>query len=204
MLLCSFLDKPVFVWCTQFLTAHPDLPETDFIHTLRSIGFLPVWFVVAGIFFLLDCCSTNARRTFCFRGGMLLLGTLTSGACGEGLKLLVRRLRPNETQGEYIFRAFTDHPFKSNGFGMPSSHAVIAFAAVWILCRLHPRAAPIFILLAIGCGVTRILSTAHFLSDVYAAALLSYAVVWLYWQWHLANERAFFRKQAQSAEPQAH
>jgi membrane-associated phospholipid phosphatase len=60
---------------------------------------------------------------------------------------------------------------------------MVAFAAAWVLCRLHPRASPVWLALAVGCAFTRLVSHAHLLSDVVVAAVAAYAVVWVVWRW---------------------
>jgi membrane-associated phospholipid phosphatase len=45
-----------------------------------------------------------------------------------------------------------------------------------MLAYLFPRVAPLAIAMALGCSLTRLLMGAHFATDVYVAALLSYAV----------------------------
>ena len=92
------------------------------------------------------------------------------------LKLLVRRDRPGVYDGAYGFRPWADHPFSSSGFGMPSSHALIAFSGAAALAVLFPRATPIWYALAVGCAITRVLSGAHFVSDVTVGAIIAIAV----------------------------
>jgi len=70
----------------------------------------------------------------------ILAGAVTlAGVLDEVLKLLVRRDRPGVHDGAYAFRPWSDRPFDSSGFGMPSSHAIIAFAAAAALTELFPR-----------------------------------------------------------------
>jgi membrane-associated phospholipid phosphatase len=61
--------------------------------------------------------------------------------------------------------------------GLPSSHALVAFAGAFALARLFPRARWVFYLLALGCGLTRVLATAHYLSDVIVAACVAWGIV---------------------------
>ena len=46
-----------------------------------------------------------------------------------------------------------------------------------------PRARWIWLSLATGCAVTRVLQGAHFLSDVYLSAVVSFGVVAILWRW---------------------
>src|SRR5690606_5099200 len=81
-------------------------------------------------------------------------------------------LRP----GFYHFRGLFDgfiHP--TSGLGFPSSHAAVAFAGSLMLAVFLPRARTLLIILAACCGITRMLTGAHFASDVFAGALLGWA-----------------------------
>ena len=53
---------------------------------------------------------------------------------------------------------------------------LVAFTAATVLARLFPRTWLLWYLLATGCAVTRILTTAHYLSDTVVAALVGYVV----------------------------
>jgi len=57
-----------------------------------------------------------------------------------------------------------------------SSHAAVAFGACFALSIMIPRGTVVFLLLAIGCSVSRLLVGAHYLSDTYAAVLLAFIV----------------------------
>lgn len=115
------------------------------------------------------------------RALLIVLCAVLGGVAAEGTKLCVRRLRPNPAVEGYVYRTWTDRPLSTSGLGLPSSHTMVAFAAAAIMARLFPRSAAVWYLLAAACGFQRILSRAHFLSDVVAAAWLSYGIVWLVW-----------------------
>ena len=67
----------------------------------------------------------------------------------------------------------------------PAGAAMVAFAAATMFARLYPTSKWLFYLLAWGCAVTRVLSRAHYISDVTFGALLGWAVGWgLYLQFH--------------------
>lgn len=143
--------------------------DHDLGRMLRTVGFLPVWwFIALGI-------GLQLRRK---REALLLAIVPTVGAllC-EVLKMLLRRERPNLHHGLYYFRPFSNQPFYTRDIGLPSSHAMVAFSAAWVLCRLYPRGWPVWIGFAVGCGVTRVMATAHFLSDVTVGAVAAYFLV---------------------------
>jgi membrane-associated phospholipid phosphatase len=97
--------------------------------------------------------------------------------------MLFRRERPGLHDGEWVFRAFTDRPFDTRDLGLPSSHVVVAFAGSAVLARLFPGAAPVVYLLAAGCGLSRVLARAHFVSDSVTGALAGWAVGAVLWKW---------------------
>jgi undecaprenyl-diphosphatase len=172
ILVASLADS----WAYTHLFA-PGADSHDWGRFLRVMGFLPIWWV-AGMAARLSTASPEGRR-----GALLLMGAPTfAGALDEILKLLVRRERPGPNAGEYVFRSFTDHPFSTRGLGMPSSHTIVAFTAATVLSRLWPRARPIWYGLAAGCALTRVMSRAHFLSDVVAGALAGWVVGSLLWR----------------------
>ena len=151
----------------------------DWHRALRVLGYLPTWLVVGAAFMMIDWDRRAPRPGRTLLRGLYIMGSAAAGgAIAELLKLVLRRLRPGLTEGEYVFRAFSDGPLNSAGLGLPSSHTMIAFAAMGALCRLFPRAAPLWLLLAAGCGATRIIDHAHFFSDAFLGAALGYATAW--------------------------
>lgn len=150
--------------------------EQDWGRLLRVMGFAPTWGVAALALWLHER-PAGAERAAA-RAWYLLTVPLAGGLLAEILKLLLRRERPDVLGGDYSFRAWSDHPFSTSGLAWPSSHTMVAFAAATGLARLFPRARWVWYALAAGCGVTRILAHAHFLSDVMLGALFGWCVGW--------------------------
>jgi membrane-associated phospholipid phosphatase len=151
----------------------PGVYEKDWGRLLRSMGFLPTWLLLALAWWLQQE-EPRARRT---GTTLLVFGPLLGGLAAELLKLLVRRLRPDPELFGYAFRAYADGPWSNRGMGMPSSHTLVAFAGAFALARLFPRARWVFYLLAAGCGLSRVMATAHYLSDTVVAACVAWGVV---------------------------
>ncbi len=153
----------------------PDIYSHDFGRMLRTVGYLPAWLVLAlGIWL-----ETRDRRTAL----LIALVPTAGGALCAVLQVLVRRERPGLHAGHYYFRPFLDRPFHGSEFGLPSSHAMVAFSGAWLLCRLYPRASPVWLALAVACAISRVAAQAHFLSDVTVGAVTAYflvAVIWKY------------------------
>jgi membrane-associated phospholipid phosphatase len=59
---------------------------------------------------------------------------------------------------------------------------MVAFGAAWMLSYLFPRARWVWITLAAGCGLSRVLAQAHFVSDVVVAALAAFATTTWLWR----------------------
>jgi membrane-associated phospholipid phosphatase len=152
--------------------AVPDVYGSDLGRLLRVAGYLPTWLLGAAAFMLHD----RARRPAPVggpwrRGALLALAPVLGGLGAEGLKLLLRRERPGAHDGAWVFRPFLERPFDTGGLGLPSSHAMVAFAGASMAAALLPRTAPVWLLWAAGCAATRVLTQAHFTSDVVVAGI---------------------------------
>jgi membrane-associated phospholipid phosphatase len=181
----AFLVVPAFG--DQWMYAHfyiPKVYDHDWAMALRAAGTLYVWIPVALIVWLVQ---SEPRQSVMLarRRSLLILGSSAiAGALCEVMKIVIRRERPDVAAGEWVFRAWNDHTFSSAGLSTPSSHTMVAFGAATMLSRLYPRARWVFYVIACGCGATRVLSHAHYISDVTFGALLGWAVGWGVWiQW---------------------
>ena len=105
-----------------------------------------------------------------------------SGLAAELLKMVIRRGRPAAVFEGYGFQGWEGAWWNTAALGLPSSHAAVAFGAAWSLLRLSPRGGPVAVAIAFGCGVTRILDRAHFISDVALAAGLAWFITAVLWQ----------------------
>ena len=169
-------------WAWAHLAA-PGIYEHDFGRMWRIFGYLPLWLLAAVALWL----QTRNRRAAL----LLALVPTAGGALCAILQVVIRRERPGLHDGHYVFRAFSDRLFNGVDFGLPSSHAMVAFSAAWLLCRIYPRAGPIWLVMAAGCAVTRVAAQAHFLSDVTVAAVAAWFLVAVVWQkWGETRARA--------------
>lgn len=161
----------------------------DLLLLLRIWGTLWTWILIAlAILLGTETGATpqagRAGPTPARRGAaQVLLSATLGGLLAELGKLLIRRERPSELE-VYVFRSFAERPWSSSGLGLPSSHTAVAFAGSLALITLFPRLRGPLLVMAIGCGLTRIISGAHFPSDVLAGALVGciasrLAVHWL-------------------------
>lgn len=161
-----------------------DLYDRGWARMFRMAGYFPLWAVVGLAIVLQDWAprtlqtlSTRARR-----GLLLFWSTALGGIVAELLKIVIRRERPGPNDGDWVFRAWSDRPFGTAQLGLPSSEAAVAFAAAAMLARLFPRGRELWYALALTCTLTRVVSGAHFLSDVVLAAIVGYLVSVILWQ----------------------
>lgn len=162
----------------------------DLVQMLRSAGYVPVWILaavmidagrrpgpVAG-----DLMSRHVRPGARLLGTRVLVSAAMGGLMAEILKVAVRRHRPSEANdGRHVYDWFAGE-VEGRGLGLASSHAGVAFGAAFALWRWSPSAGVAALTLALGCSATRVLSGAHFVSDVYAAAVLAWVGSALAWQ----------------------
>ena len=152
----------------------------DWRMMFRIAGYLPFWWLVSlGV--LLAAEKSRTRR----RGLAYLSLTPVAGALvSEIVKFLLRRERPIDHGGEYFFRPF-DGILTTSGLAFPSSHALVAFSAAAALTRLYRKGWPLWWLIAIGCGLSRVAMRHHFLSDITLGAILGYLVAAVLARWIL-------------------
>ncbi|AUX78268.1 MULTISPECIES: phosphatase PAP2 family protein [Sinorhizobium] len=111
--------------------------------------------------------ARTARRL----GAYFLLTIGTASVLVHGLKLLIGRARP-ELFAEY--GAYSLTPFTGSGAfeSFPSGHSTAAGAFFGAFAMLTPRLRPLFLILALLIGVSRVVVGAHYPSDVAAGLLL--------------------------------
>lgn len=184
IILASVLDHQLWKWLkVADDAARAAIERRDWYQALRQLGYWPVWIVFGAALALTD----HARRSphWPRRGTLVALSSGLGGLVAELLKLAIRRQRPGEL-GVYAFdwpRAATTPPL-----GTVSSHAGVAFGAAFMLARLFPATRCVLIPAACGTGLTRLLSGAHFTSDVVAGAAFAYALAeLLYWKFALRS-----------------
>ena len=111
----------------------------------------------------------------------VFLSVASSGVLVNGLKYLFGRARFNALmlQGEYGFYFF-EGGYDYSSF--PSGHANTALAASVALACLWPRGRRLFLLAGVLLASSRVVLTAHYLSDVVAGGALGWWTTRLWWR----------------------
>jgi membrane-associated phospholipid phosphatase len=116
------------------------------------------------------------------RSLFLLLCLIIPGLVTLALKMSLGRARPIEWFNHDLF-GFYFLKTQASFLSMPSGHTVTITSLMFGLCYLFPRYWAGFIGLALMVSVSRIIVTAHYLSDIMGGMLLAALTVsWLYTQ----------------------
>lgn len=175
-LLLAALATLAAFWLDPFIyrqIRYPEVDRHDWGRMLRVTGSLVFWIPLAAALWL----EARVRDPGQSRKAWLIaLGPAVAGLGAEFLKLVIRRERPSLHDGAYVYRSFAERPLDSHDLGFPSSHVVVAFGGAAMLARQYPRAGWVAYALAVGCAATRVLTQAHFLSDVVGGGLAGWAI----------------------------
>ena len=146
----------------------------DWYALLRVFGSIPLWAIIAVVIVALGKGLRAALAVLC--------AAALGGIGAELLKLVFARERPVDDailiEGGYRFRAPFSGFVDGSNLGLPSSHTAVAFAGAVALGALVPKLRPLVFLLAAGCAWTRMISGAHYPSDVFMGAVVGALAAW--------------------------
>lgn len=166
-LVLALLDHAAYRWWHVEGADLAGLEGRDWYRMLRVLGTLSTWALAGGMVAL---AGGPGARMFAAAG--------LAGAAAELLKFPFGRLRPNQADGAYEYLGWAER-FAHQAHGGPSSHAAVAFGGLMTVGFLAPRAMPLAFAAAMGCAATRVVSGAHFLTDVYVGAACGLGCAWL-------------------------
>ena len=177
-LLLHLLDKPLYLLIESRGLGHDGkerIEGKDWYDLLHITGSLLTWAVICSAIVLHDRRVVFARKAWrVYRRGVLIFASAVAGGIVTELgKVLIARERPSNHGGDYHFRPIFSSLLDSGGLGLPSSHAGVAFGGAAMLAMFMPGAGVIAMALAVGCAISRMLTSAHFLTDVFLGAVLA-------------------------------
>lgn len=111
-----------------------------------------------------------------------IAAALGSGLAADAVKLLISRTRPQsfDLSVRSITASFGEWlPLSGQGShtqSFPSAHTAVAVGFAVALCHYFPRGRVLFIAMAVMCGMQRVQTCAHFLSDAFVGAAIGWAV----------------------------
>lgn len=141
----------------------------------RAAGTMLVW---AGVGVLVGLVWRGPRGARVRAGVGVFAGALLAGLAAELIKPIVGRERPLLHDGAMVFYPLTGW-LSGLGKSFPSSHAAVAFGGALMLRARAKRAGSAWqiaawlgLAVAVACALGRMLTGAHFLSDVVAGGML--------------------------------
>jgi len=121
-------------------------------------------FVLAYIFF----CFVWKNKLWSNRFLFLFISISASGLISILIKWLVGRYRPSMLEKGFFGFNYFGIGYELTSF--PSGHTITAFSLATAISILFPRAGIAAFIIAISIGMSRIMITSHYLSDVIAGA----------------------------------
>jgi membrane-associated phospholipid phosphatase len=177
-----FADVPVARWIDARGGKPPKIlyPITDGVSAYGQ-GFVVV--VAAALMLRLDA---RGRRL----AAALVLAVVVAAVAANVLKMATSRARPHEFLQTGVMWAPWEGFRHSRYNSLPSAHAAAAFAFSAVMAAAYPRAAAVFATLAVLCGVNRVATLQHYISDTVAGAALGWWVGAGMMRWQWANRLA--------------
>ncbi len=173
-----WLDRPIAEWFRAHLMEEP----LAVFRRITDLGLGGVYLIPAALAFALfrwraavTLDEARARWRVRANAAALLFSTVAaSGLLVDALKYCFGRYRPKELfdHGLYGFDPFGAH-WAHNSF--PSGHGQTAYAAMTALAWIWPKGRPLFVFLAVLIAASRVIVSAHYLSDVLMGAYIGAA-----------------------------
>jgi membrane-associated phospholipid phosphatase len=136
-------------------------------------GFGEPWMLV-----IVACLIGLYNQRWGWAAAALAVGAAAlAGGLGALISAVDGRVRPTHSDGANVWELFRGFHGGGN-LSFPSGHATLAFALAAVLCYVSPRGRPVFVILAAGCAMSRVVMQAHFWSDVIFGAAVGWTVAW--------------------------
>jgi undecaprenyl-diphosphatase len=186
------LDAPALRWAAG-------LPESVNVAFNEFTDFgQSQWFLVPfGVLYLLTvaaastqvgCFGYRVLETLAVRFGFLFTAIALPGLAGTIIKRVIGRVRPSAL-GPYAYEPLS---WRTEYASLPSGHTTVAFAALVAIGALVPRLRPVLWVYAVLIGMSRVVVSSHFPSDVIAGAAFGALGAILVRDWFAARRLAFY------------
>jgi len=136
----------------------------------------------------LDRASQAVAAMIAIRLGYIFVAIGLPGLVVTIVKRWIGRVRPSEN-GPFAYEPFSWRPEYAS---LPSGHAATAFGALVAIGALWPRARPFLWVYALAIGLSRLVVTAHYPSDVIVGAAYGAFGAILVREWFAARGLGFY------------
>ena len=185
LLSIAFIDRPV---ARFFHDSDPSLRQV--FQFITQFGLSKGYLVIAGVLFVaLRLAAFGARNgrlaatlaLQAHRALFVFIAVAASGLVADGIKLVFGRARPKLLFAENFY-GFTWGSAQPDYWSFPSGHTVTVAALAVALYLLWPRGVALYLVVALLVAASRIIITAHYLSDVLVGAVIGGGVAWAVWR----------------------
>jgi len=188
LVLFFFFDKPIGLWINDNWSGTWITYWGNHISNLANGSYVRLG--IALCFILILIYDPRLKRRWIRSLLYICISVAIAVVIGDGLKYLLGRHRPTMLfeQNLYGLHFFsTEWALNST----PSGHTIRAFSILTALSMLYRRFAVVFISIAILIGVSRVVVTDHYPSDVVFGAFIGvFTALWVY--------KYFFREESES------
>jgi undecaprenyl-diphosphatase len=161
LILSFYLDNSISLIASGLRT---DFLNNFFIFITRMTNEIFIF-----LFFMLFFIFEDKKRKWILPLGVsFFLGTVF----GIILKLGIQRARPFQQGIVTTLPSLIEKSHYLWNFSFPSSHTLLVFCLIPILIEVYPKLKGFFISIALLVGISRIYLGLHFLSDVFAGAII--------------------------------
>jgi lipid A 4'-phosphatase len=185
LLSMAFVDRPV---ARFFHDSDPSLRAVFAFITQFGLG--KGYLVVSAVLFAACRLAASAARDRQLAARLALWGwralfvfaaVASSGLLADIVKLIFGRARPKLLFADGVY-GFTWGADQADYWSFPSGHAATAAALAVAFYLLWPRGRAVYLVAALLVAASRIIITAHYLSDVIMGAVIGGVMAWACWR----------------------
>jgi membrane-associated phospholipid phosphatase len=165
-----FIDIPLARFCKGL---SPSI--RDAFGTITGLG-ISTWYLLGSFVLFAIFTFFRPRKRYAHMALFIFASIAVSGLLTDIIKVILARYRPEMLfeKGLYGFRFF-DYDDRITSF--PSGHAATAFSLAWALSHFFSKLRVPFFIFAVVVAASRVVITAHYISDVVAGAWLAMVCV---------------------------
>jgi lipid A 4'-phosphatase len=184
LLSMAFIDRPV---ARFFHDSDPSLRAV--FQFITQFGLSKGYLVASAVLFAAFRLAAFAARDqlqarfalWARRALFLFVAVASSGLVADLVKLIFGRARPKLLFADGFY-GFTWGAGQADYWSFPSGHAATAAALAVALYLLWPRGRALYLVAALLVAASRIIITAHYVSDVLMGAAIGGVIAWACWQ----------------------